>query len=469
MLRHTIVVAAIALLAQAAQAEQAGKIVFVAGQAKIAEQAAVLGAAVEEGQMLTTGDDGYIYVKTVDNGLFILRPKTQARIVTYHIDAQNPANTRIKLELLSGVARSRSGEAVKLARQNFRFNTPVAAIGVRGTDFAVFTDQNTSRVTVISGGITVSGFAGSCSPDGFGPCEGKAARELSAAQRGLLLQVQRDQAAPQLLQGGALAPDTVAPPRTDEPVAKSGPAPSAPTTLPSLDAQKSNVVVTNIAQNTPAPTTPVTPPVTTPPPEVVTVDPTPPVVTPPVTPPVTTTPDPVVTPPVATLPERQLVWGRWTSVLNQPAKLTLAGEGGNERVQVLGNYVVFLTPGEPYKSPEHGSIGFALKDSEAYIYTANKPTTVAQVQNGQLNVDFGSASFSTNFDLVSSSNETFKLKANGVVSSDGRLFGDSVFKAPTNMNVGGALSTANGGSAAYVFQTRLDAMRTTDGVTYWGR
>ena len=154
---------------------------------------------MQEGELLTTGADGFIYVKTVDNGLFILRPNTKARIAAYHVDAKNPANTRIKLELLSGVARSQSGDAVKLARQNFRFNTPVAAIGVRGTDFTVFTDQDTSRVAVISGGIVVSGFAGACRPEGSGPCEGMASRELSASQRGQLLQVQRGQGAPQLM------------------------------------------------------------------------------------------------------------------------------------------------------------------------------------------------------------------------------------------------------------------------------
>jgi hypothetical protein len=164
MIRKFLFLAGTMLLAHAADAAQAGKIIFVAGAAKIADHPALLDGAVGEGELMTTGADGYIYVKTIDDGLFILRPNTQARIASYHIDNANPANTRIKLELLSGVARSQSGQAVKQARQNFRFNTPVAAIGVRGTDFTVFTDNNTSRVTVLSGGITMSGFAGIAAP-----------------------------------------------------------------------------------------------------------------------------------------------------------------------------------------------------------------------------------------------------------------------------------------------------------------
>jgi hypothetical protein len=147
-LHKLLVIATLACAAQFAHAAEAGKIIFVAGAAQSDGRPATQGAPVEEGQMLTTGVDGYIYVKTADNGLFILRPQTKARIVTYHIDQQNPANTRVKFELISGTARSRSGDAVKQARQNFRFNTPVAAIGVRGTDFTVVTDDDTSRVSV---------------------------------------------------------------------------------------------------------------------------------------------------------------------------------------------------------------------------------------------------------------------------------------------------------------------------------
>ena len=222
MLRQLLITLGLALCAQAVHAAEAGKLIFVAGKAQLAERAASEGAAVQEGDMLTTGADGFIYVKTVDNGLFILRPNTKARIAAYHVDAKDPKNTRIKLELLSGVARSRSGEAVKLARQNFRFNTPVAAIGVRGTDFTVYTDDNVSRVAVLSGGIVMHGFEGDCRPEGSGPCEGNAARELTAQMRGQLLQFQKGQTAPLLMQGGALSPDQLAPPRGDEPIGMKG-------------------------------------------------------------------------------------------------------------------------------------------------------------------------------------------------------------------------------------------------------
>lgn len=441
MLRHLLVITGLAF-ALGAQAGEAGKVIFVAGKANVAERSVAEGMMVQEGEMLSTGGDGFIYVKTIDNGLFILRPNTKARIVSYHVDAKDPANTRIKLELLSGVARSKSGDAVKLARQNFRFNTPVAAIGVRGTDFTVFTSNDTSRVAVISGGVIVSGFGGACSPDGIGPCEGTASRELSATQRGQLLQVRRGQLAPQLLQGGASSPDQVSPPRADEPLSKSGNGAGAGTLVsgePNLDAKKNDSLAVALPQR---------------PPVVVEMPPPPPVVVLP--------PEPVV--------ERGIVWGRWAAVMeNDPTIDLVAQKAKNELLAVDGNFALFRTPGADYVAPVNGTIGFALKDSEAYIYSdygVYRRVEQGTLSNGKLNIDFGSKQFSTSMDLTNK-NELITLQAQGAVTGDGRLYGDAANSRPGYIDVKGLLSKDQGGSAAYIFSGRLDALRTVNGVTSW--
>ncbi|MDB5934040.1 MAG: hypothetical protein JWQ01_1384, partial [Massilia sp.] len=347
----------------------------------------------------------------------------------------NPANTRIKLELLSGVARSKSGDAVKLARQNFRFNTPVAAIGVCGTDFTVFTDNDVSRVAVISGGVIVSGFVGACAPEGSGPCEGNASRELSAAQRGQLLQVQRGQRAPQLLQGGFSAPDQVSPPRADEPLGKSGAAAPAPVASePNLDPKKSETLSVVLPQR----------PVPPPQPPVVVVEP--------------------------AKDERGIVWGRWQPVMDRAATIDLAGQKARSELLALdGNFALFRTPGQDYVAPQQGTIGFALKDSEAYIYSdygVYRRETAATLTNGKLNVDFGSRQFTTSLDLLNGE-ELIKLQAQGAVASDGRLYGDAALARPGFIDVKGLLSKDQGGTAAYIFSGRLDSLRTVNGVTSW--
>jgi len=443
-MRRLLFTGAALLLAHAAHAEQAGKVIFVAGTAKIADAQATLNAPVGEGEMLSTGADGYIYIKTIDNGLFILRPNTQARIANYHVDNANPANTRIKLELLSGVARSQSGQAVKLARQNFRFNTPVAAIGVRGTDFTVFTDQDTSRVTVLSGGITMSGFAGACRPEGTGPCEGNTARELSAAQKGHLLQLQRGQTAPQLLQGNTLlAPDTVAPPRTDEPGKPGGTA----SVDPSLDPKKSQSLQDTVAQVALAPTDDKSnqPPPVTPPPVVVA--PT----------------DPIVTPVIP----REVTWGRWTAIADQPATSGLS-KAGAERIGVTENYVLFRSTTGNFTTPEKGTAAFQMASGEGYVHnldgTGKAPVTLS---NGQLSFDFGKATFATSFNVNMPTSEIFKMAAEGKVTSDGLFSATNHYSPAGNMTVTGAMNDMNG--ASYLFQGSPDSKRVVNGITVWGK
>ena len=445
MLRQLLITAAVALAMPLAYAGEAGKIIFVAGTAQVVDRAAAEGERVQEGELLSTGADGFIYVKTIDNGLFIVRPNSKARIVSYRIDAANPANTRIKLELLSGVARSRSGDAVKLARQNFRFNTPVAAIGVRGTDFTVFTDNDTSRVAVISGGIVVSGFAGACRPEGIGPCDGSTSRELSSAQRGQLLQVQRGNAAPQLLQGG-VGPDEVSPPRGDEPIGKNAGVNSStaiPSSGASLDAKKTEFVGA-VAGQLPAPAPAPLPPVVELPPQM---------------------PDVIVKPPLPTEP--QVSWGRWQSLLGTDPTIAFTAPAGTERL-VSGNFAILRNKDHGYVTPEQGSIGFELQGGEAYILNDQawiRPV-LASMSNGELTVDFGKKTFVTAFDLEAGS-ELFNMRAEGAVRGDGRLFGNSQFTRPTNMNVNGVLSNDFGGNAVYMFHGRLDETRSVDGITYW--
>ncbi|SHN42620.1 FecR protein [Duganella sacchari] len=447
LLRHWqgFALGAAMLVGANAYAGEAGRIVFVTGEVYADSRRAALNDAVQEGQELSTGKDGYVYLKTADDGLLILRPASRARIVAYHVDRQVPSNTHVKLELLSGVARSVSGTAVKQARQNFRFNTPVAAIGVRGTDFTVFTDQESSSVTVLSGAIVVSGFGGACLPTGGGPCEHTASRELAAGQTGQMLKVKRGETAPQLLNNSSSAPDAVSPPRTDEPSGKSGNGQAL--SEPSLDAQKAALVLqqvrNSITKN--SNNTSEQPTVTVPPPEVV-------------------TPPTVVVP---TEPPSQLVWGRWAAVADQAPLIDSAAllAAGGKRVAYNSYYTIIRTKGADWEVPQQGSMGFALRASDAFVMdSATQTATPATLQNGQLQVDFGKRTFSTGFDLLNAG-QTYKLQSTGFVGGTGELSGNIQYVGGTNMSVSGALGAAN--NAAYIFSSRLDEKRVANGVTYW--
>jgi len=487
MLRSLIVIASLALAASTHAAE-AGKVIFVAGAAQLVDQPAVEGASVQEGQMLQTGADGFLYVKTVDNGLFILRPNTKARIVTYQIDDKNPENTRIKLELISGIARSKSGDAVKRARQNFRFNTPVAAIGVRGTDFTVFTDQATSRVSVLSGGVVVTGFGDACRPEGIGPCEGVFSRELSAGQRGKVLQVQRGAQAPTVINGdNVLQGQPATPPGA--PVAVVAPVGSGSMTPveQTVNTRQNEQLAVNLANQAPTPpqgpgpSQPVTqPPVgggagepAAPAEPIPSVDPVPPVgPAEPVTPVEQTPVDPVPTLPTPDPNVKQagILWGRWVSLGGPVEDFNLTLERAKHQlVAVNGNFAIFRTAGQEYVSPERGEVGFLLADSEAYVitnYGTTSSAAAATLSNGKLNVDFGGRSFTTSFNATSRK-EMFSFRGEGTVGKDGTLYGDRADGRSNFVNVQGLLSNDKGGGAAYIFDGQIDARRTINGGTYW--
>ena len=461
MLRHFLVLlgaSASMLCWSTAAAGEAGKVVFVTGQARLAAGAATLDAAVQEGDELSTGADGYVYVKTVDNGFLILRPNTRARIITYQVDTAKPANTRVKLELLSGVARSISGTAVKQARQNFRFNTPVAAIGVRGTDFIVFTDQQTSRVAVVSGGVVVSGFAGGCGPEGGGPCEGSLSRELFAGQADVLLQVQRGQKAPQLLRGQAVAPES-APPRADEPVGKTaGVGTAAPQEL-NLDVKKETALI-NAGKNTVAngggDKASVTPEPT------VIIDtnaPAAPAVPPP------TTPAPPAPPKPASAPELQ--WGRWQQVAalaTDTAALQKLANGNYENGYSVGSYVIGRVKNSELVMPNDGKASFVLAAGDASLQETGKAPVAAAIKDAHLDVDFGTHKFATGL-TVYTETASLRMNSGGSISSKGVLSSDSASDATIKGYLGGSQAE----QAGYVFKSLNSSKYTAEGATTWKR
>jgi hypothetical protein len=451
MLRHILVLLGISgglFCTSSAMAAEAGKIVFVTGQVQLGHGPAVLDASVQEGDEISTGSDGYVYVKTVDAGFLVLRSNSRARINAYQVDQSNPGNTHVKLELLSGVARSISGTAVKKARQNFRFNTPVAAIGVRGTDFIVYTDQQTSRVVVVSGGVVVSGFAGACGPEGGGPCEGSASRELFAGQSGMLLQVQRGQNIPQLLHSPGLSPDQSVPPRNDEPVGKvtQGMAVAAPPAPElNLDAQKSPLL--DKGQATGAKNTNNNGGGTqVPPAEIVTEPSNPPVVLPPAPP--------------------EIVWGRWQVVADLPQDanaLAKMRDGTFDNPYTAGGaYNIARLKNSQLVMPKEGTASFALTASEATLQQTGHDPVAAAVKDAHLVVNFAARTFETGL-TVYTPDASMNVVGNGTINPQGVM--SSNFSAETSIK--GYLGGSQAEQAGYVFKTYSSPRLTAEGATSW--
>lgn len=399
---------------ETAQPTAAGQVVLSIGQVSQGLQPLREGDPVFAGDRFTTGSDGYLYIRTRDNGFIILRPHTEATLTTYHVDSQDPAQSRFRIDLHRGVARSITGEAAKAARQNFRFNTPVAAIGIKGTDFTAYTDASTTRIVVLSGAVIASPFDAHCQAGGSQRCQGAAALELSAAQVGYILQIDRDKGA-RLLNSPQASPDHAEPPRRDEPMPQDDQRASlSPDMLPA----KADVTLTSER------------------------------------------PQPYSGP--------ALQWGRWSDLAQADNAQALERALVTHKIASLTPHFVLLRPRDSqWVAPASRTLDFQLRDAQALIeLPANGSTYSAQVENGRLNMDFVNSRFTTRLDLLADG-ERIPLHAEGQVFPDGTFQNVSQHLGNNSMQVDGLLHQEGGTRAVFLFKSQLDAQRTAYGITDW--
>ncbi|WP_163649479.1 FecR family protein [Modicisalibacter sp. 'Wilcox'] len=199
-------------------AEPAGKVAFVTGKVSLfrddAEHTPQTGDSVYPGDRFETAAGSHIHLRMVDGAFISLRSNSALRLDAYRYTPDYPSRSRAHVTLLHGVARSVTGEIGARDKAHFRFNTPVAAIGIRGTDFSVLTTQDDSRLSVRRGGVVMAPLSDSCDSAGLGPCQA-GARDLYAKQKGALLEARRGERQAHITYEG-VTPDEYAPPHPRE-------------------------------------------------------------------------------------------------------------------------------------------------------------------------------------------------------------------------------------------------------------
>lgn len=442
-----VLVCMAAASACALSAELAGSVSFVIGDASVigAEGKTLPVArndAIHAGRTLVTGATGHIHLRMIDGAFVSVRPQSRLRIEEYHYDATAAANNRIKFVLEQGVARSITGRAGEAAKENYRLNTPLAAIGIRGTDFVVQAGADLTRVTVQSGAVAMSPFGGDCLASALGPCKSAATRVLTAAMRDAYLELRSRNEVPLLVpaEKALESPNLVAPPRPEEPRASDKQSKTSP--ADSQDAVREATAGTikttvdanaNVNVNTPAPTPPV-----------------------------------VVVPP----PAAKFWWGRWSSFV-QPGQATTSyltdylAEKTPDRVSAGGSDVFLLLREKgDVTLPNSGIAKFQLAESEAYVLTGGKTLTAARVTDPSLTVDFGARRFDTALTVNSNERAPVSVQASGNVSWQGQLLSDP--NAATGTKVNGYLARDTS-QAGYVFQRDLSGGLSVVGATRWIR
>lgn len=454
--------------AAASEAGAIGTVTLVIGKAYIAEDNS--NRLIKQNTQIFTGDriitraNGHVHIRFRDKGLVSVRPNSKLYIEQYEFNSESPDKSTIKLNLEKGVARSVSGTGAKAARDRFRMNTPIAAIGVRGTDFVVSASHENIRAIVNEGIIVVAPFSDQCSADSLGPCSVNAVELSENSDK--LLQLNRLHQAPQLLPiRGEVAPELLNK-KTTPPPAKEEAGETAERTALYSESIKTQTLENQITSSSLTATSPVLPNSNTdqsgdqsdtstdlpaPP-----TDPTPPVVE---------IPDFTPEQPVEeiTLKSRQLVWGRWGNTLPQNDTITVTyDEAIDGRNVTVGNteFALYRTDtGQQRVDKGLGTVNFALNSAQA-TYTSAVTTEAMDISQGTLGINFTTNRFNTSLDLNSPSAGDVIFTASGQVKDGGYFNSRSA-----TQRVGGAVSL-DGQEAGYFFSQQLPGGNIS-GITLW--
>ncbi len=119
-------------------AGEAGKFLFVFGSvfvenAGTARQPAVKGMSLMEGATVIADKNGKAQIRMKDGGFLAVRPNTELKIDEYAFNDKGREDKGV-VSLLKGTFRSISGAIGKNKPENVVVKTPVATIGIRGTD-----------------------------------------------------------------------------------------------------------------------------------------------------------------------------------------------------------------------------------------------------------------------------------------------------------------------------------------------
>lgn len=416
-------------LVAGAVAAPVGEVTLAIGKAIVRtadhqEQGAVRGLAVRPGDSIETEIGGHVHIRFLDGAMVSVRPLSRLIVEIYSYAPDQLAQSQVRFRLEKGATRAISGAAAEGAKERFRLNTPLVAIGVRGTDFVVQTDATQSHATVSQGAILVAPLGEDCAMQALGPCNIQAARLLSADMGGVLVAFHSGLQQPEIRQNLALEPARVTVANASVVALNDADRPSMDASTLATQAYQQDEILdsANIPQ-TPLPE-PVTPPVE----------------------------------------PSKLIWGRWGD-----------GQGADDiaiprdQARAQGQALVYGWPYTLYRQqPDNqvwssalGKVGFTLQGGTA-LYKTTQGDQPITISGGNLVVDFGASRYSTQLQLAGVPYTLSTISARGTVNKDG------VFETRTGRQTIAGAVTLDAAAAAYMFQ-KADASGIVSGITQWGR
>ena len=445
-----------------------------------------LGQSLQEGDRIVTGRDGMAILVFVDQARVSLRSESELIISKYRLSQPGkPAD--MQLELVRGAMRQISGDAMRAEPERYRLNTPVAAIGVRGTDFLAKASNESLETFIQEGAIVLMPLGNGCaaaqdsractpidllastdlmryvrlSNTGQLQRRGVSAGELEQLfgiklARGAdpsptvqmvaarVAPAAQPQASPSVAPAPAPAPAPVA----VVTVVAAAPQPNASSMPDPVQSSAQEAIVAELVKAAdtlaavpPAPLNPEPAPVpeSPAPPPVVVPDPTP-------------APLPMPT---------QLVWGRYatasaipvTPVMTLPVSYAQASEGRHVTVGEPFEYALWRegTRGSIDKGLR-GQVSYSFVAGEAYFQAAGAAVgSQATIDSAKLSIDFDLSRFDSLFKVTHSATGQVSIAASGRMNDEG------IFTGGTNLErVAGAISK-DGSEAGALFTKSIEA------------
>ncbi len=390
-----------------------------------------VGSQVHASDQIITEANGHVHIRFVDQALVSVRPNSRLEITDYAYNADRPEQSVVKFRLVEGVARSISGDAGRAARDRFRLDTPIAAIGVRGTDFVVSASPRNVRALVNEGSIVVAPYSDGCVAGALGPCLSGgvelagSSMQIVEVAHGQLEPVFRprpeqelheliDSELDELREGdeAAIAKDAVS------------------------DLYQESVTMREVSIRALASDKARRQP---------------------------KLPASALAP--EALRERQLIWGRWASG-DQPAVPGISvaysdARAGREVTVGNSNFGLFRQePDGARVDAGLGEVGFTLDAAQAFHHGASTVEAMT-VRGGDLRINFDQNTFATTLNLDSRATGRFDFTSTGRIFSGGYFHNRSAGK-----NIAGAVST-DGKEAGYFFDQQLGS-GLIQGITLWG-
>lgn len=395
---------------------------------------------------IITESNGHAHIRFIDNAMVSVRPNSELQVERYDYDPERPEQSAVKFNLKEGVTRAISGDAAKSARERFRLNTPIAAIGVRGTDFVVNADAEMTRARVTEGIIVVAPYSDACSIDALGPCLANALE--IAGNNSQLAALDLNAPLPRLLPAQSIRNPNMMQEEVQSAIAgtqQTGPNGVGADGEGDSEQERRNTVLLEATTPTVAadaeiaaaaalapqgsegftPATPLTP---------------------------------------ADVASRQLVWGRYSfadSVATDRIALSF-DEASAGRNQTVGNlqYGLYRTENGPKRVESGlGLVGFQLDSAQA-VYNSDTGVVAMEVSGGTLNIDFQNNAFGTELNLNHDITGPVDIIANGRIVDGGYLRA-----IEATQRVTGAVSL-DGTEAGYLFERQLDNGEVS-GLTLW--